>query len=212
MTEIVIVGQHHEAVTAWEKISGSCGQIPQVLSLDFHTDVLDCRRRGICLPENAAEAVKILRHDEHFDWALRQNIISRAVIIALSPCPVPPEHPMLEVRRSGSLPEVAVMLNEPEKFRPLAEKVLDDEFLSPLLSDGFPSAPYILDIDCDVILCERALLPRRAEIISRLAENAVLITLSREDDWVKILKLPGEKISGSSIAAALAGILRTPAE
>lgn len=207
MPEVITVNLHHEVLTAWENARNTCGEPLQVLSLDFHTDVLNCLRREIELPENAAEAVKVLHHDEHFDWALRKNIISQAVIIALSPCAVPPEHPMLTVRRSESLPDMETMLNDAENFRPAAEMVLDDRFLEPLTSDGFPRRPYILDIDCDYILCGKALFPEESAVIRRLAAGAALITLSEENDWVKILKLPGEKLSGSFIAAKLAEIL-----
>ena len=210
MTEIITVNQHHEVLPAWERCAVTCGRSPQVLTLDFHTDVLDCRKRGIELPETAATAVKLLHHDEHFDWALRKNIISRAVIIALSPCPVPPDHPMLEVRRNVSLPDMDTMLNDAENFRPLAETVLDDSFLAPLLTGDFPAGPYILDIDCDCVMCRKALSPRNSGIIRRLAQNAQLITLSAENDWVRILKLPGEEISGDFIAAELALLLGYP--
>lgn len=208
MPEIITVNLHHEVLTAWEKCTASCGKPPQVLSLDFHTDVLDCRSRGMKLPENCAEAVKLLHHDEHFDWALRKNIISKAVIIALSPCAVPPVHPALEVRRSEFLPDMQEMLNDAGKFRPAAASVLDDTFLAPLLSDGFPDEPYILDIDCDCILCKEALAPRNPSLIRKLAAKAELITLSKENDWVKILKLAGENISGDFIADNISELLR----
>ena len=179
------------------------GIAPAVLSLDFHTDVLYCARRGIAFPENAAQAVEVLHHDEHFDWALRADIISQAVIIALSHCSVMPEHPRLEVRNSDLVPDMDTMLNEPEIFRSTAEKVLSDSFLIPLLADDFPPQPYILDIDCDYLLCAKALDIGKNSFIDRLAANAQLITLCREDDWVKILKLPNENISGDMLSSAL---------
>ena len=199
----VIVEQHHEVLTAWAEFHRGSEVTPAVLTLDFHTDTLSCLRRKIQDPADAAEAVRVLHHDEHFDWALRHGIISQAVIIALAPCAMLPAHPALEVRRSRLLPDMDVMLNEPEKFRPVAGMVLDDDFLGELLSDGFPSMPYILDVDCDVFTCEKALHPRNGKIISRLAENAGLITISKENDWVKILKLPGENVTGSDLAAKL---------
>jgi hypothetical protein len=201
--KIRIFDYHHQVLEAWEECFREKGIAPRVLSLDFHTDVLNSARRGIGFPTGAKEAVEVLHHDEHFDWALRAGVISKAVIIALSPCAVAPEHPALEVRRSGSLPEMEVILNEPEKFRDFAENVLDDRFLEPLLSDGFPSEPYILDIDCDYLLCRKALEPAESSLFDHLAENAQLITLCRENEWVKILKLPGENITGESIADTL---------
>ena len=203
MKKVRVFDYHHQVLEAWEECFQKKGKAPQVLSLDFHTDVLNSARRGIAFPAGAKEAVKVLHHDEHFDWALRAGVISKAVIIALSPCTVVPEHPALEVRRNEALPSMNEMLNEPEKFRPLAEMVLDDRFIEPLLSDGFPCGPYILDIDCDYLLCRKALEPAESSLLDRLAENAELITLCRENEWVKILKLPGENITGESIADAL---------
>ena len=203
MKKIITVDLHHEVLVPWEICRQITGGPLSVLSLDFHTDVLNCARRGIILPGDAAEAVQVLHHDEHFDWALRKNIISQAKIISLSPCAVQPEHANLTVCRSESLPDMDEMLNGGNRFRPLAEMVLSDTFLAPLLADGFPSQPYILDIDCDFILCEKALFPEKNSLLLHLAENAELITLSRENDWVRILKLAGENISGTQIAAAL---------
>ena len=203
MKDIRCFDLHHQVLEAWEECRITNGTAPAVLSLDFHTDVLNCGRRGITLPENAAQAVKILHHDEHFDWALRANLISRAVIIALSPCAVMPEHPALEVRNSALLPDMDTMLNDPEGFRSTAEKVLSDVFLAPLLADNFPSLPYILDIDCDYLLCSKALEIEKNSLIDHLAANALMITLCRENDWVKILKLPNENITGETLASAL---------
>ena len=204
MKDIRCFDLHHQVLEAWEDFRLKSGIVPEVLSFDFHTDVLNCARRGITLPENAAEAVNVLHHDEHFDWALRKNIISRAVIAALSSCAVMPEHPALEVRNSPLLPDMDTMLNDPDTFRSTAELVFSDSFLLPLLADGFPSQPYILDIDCDYLLCAGALDIEAGAFIDHLAANAQLLTLCREDDWVKILKLPGENITGSSLCAALA--------
>ena len=203
MKKIFTADLHHQVLVAWECCRRTVGAALPVLSLDFHTDVLNCARRGVEFPAEALRAVEVLHHDEHFDWALRVGIISRAVIIALSPCAVPPEHPALEVRRSELLPEMDVMLNDSAAFRPAAEMVLDDRFLEPLLADGFPQGRYILDIDCDYILCRKALTPERDSLLRRLINGAETVTFSREDDWIKILKLPGENICGSDIVAAL---------
>ncbi|MBR2625094.1 MAG: UPF0489 family protein [Lentisphaeria bacterium] len=202
MKEGFIVAYHHEVLPAWERCSVLLGKAPAVLSLDFHTDVLNCAARGV-LPETVPEALDKLHHDEHFDWALRAGIISRAVIISLSPCAVQPEHPALEVRRSKDLPDLEAMLNSPEDFREMAGMVLDDRFLAPLLTDGFPHGEYILDIDCDVVMCEAALHPEQSSLIDTLASNAAMITFSREEEWIRILKLPGETIDGFSVSGEL---------
>ena len=207
MDKCVTVSLHHQVLEAWEEFHKSCTVAPQVLSLDFHTDTLDCRRRNISLPGSAAEAVKVLHHDEHFDWALRSRIISQAVIVALSPCAVPPEHPDLKVINHPDTPDMQTLLNFPENSRPFLQSVLSDRFLAPLLPENFPETPYILDIDCDFILCADALKSSDLSLLRTLACHAGLITLSEENDWVKILKLPGEELTGSSIAESLSKLL-----
>ena len=203
MNKCVTVSLHHEVLEAWEKFRKECAVAPQVLSLDFHTDTLNCQRRNIPLPGDAATAVKVLHHDEHFDWALRSGIISQTVIIALSPCAIPPEHPLLDVRNHPDIPDLPTILNAPDTARPVLETVLSDRFLAPLLPENFPSIPYILDIDCDFILCAKALEFPAGSLIGNLAAHAGLITLSEENDWVKILKLPGETVTGTEIARKL---------
>lgn len=209
-----IFALHHHALSAWARCRRNLPVAPVLLSLDFHTDVLCCARRGVPLPETGdfaddalvAEAVRTLRHDEHIDWAVRSGTIARAVVVSMMPGS--PEHPAIEVRRAPSLPPTEVMLNSPETFRSTAEMLLDDDFLSPLLADGFPGeTPCILDIDCDYLLCDAALRPKKSSLIRRLARRAEAITLSLEEEWVKILKLPGETLTGRRAAEKLIGLL-----
>ncbi len=202
---------HHEVLTAWAEYRRQLARAPEVVTLDFHTDVLCSARRGVALPPPGAWqdagavalAVSQLRHDEHFDWALHCGMISKAVIVSVSPCAVKPEHPALQVVHDPALPDMMTMLNAPEKFMPFASAVLSDGFLKKQLPAGVPAPGFILDIDCDYILCRKALHPAEHSFFDKLICNAGLITLSREDDWVKILQLPGEKLTGGETAAFL---------
>ncbi len=210
MKKIHIVDLHHEVLPHWAALRRELDTAPEVLCLDFHTDVIRCRREGIEPHPKAylddgllKHAVTELHHDEHFDWALRSDIISKAVIISLAECAVPPEHPFLEVRRNELLPGMDKMLNAPEEFFPVAERVLSDGFLRELLSDGFPHKKYILDIDCDYILCRAALEHPEQAAFRKLIGNAQMVTISKESDWVKILQLKGENITGDFIAETL---------
>ena len=203
----VIVEQHHEVLTAWAEFHRGSEVTPAVLTLDFHTDTLSCLRRKIQDPADAAEAVRVLHHDEHFDWALRHGIISQAVIIALAPCAMLPAHPALEVRRSRLLPDMDVMLNEPEKFRPFAGNVLDDRFLTPLIGNTLPEN-FILDIDCDNFMCRSALEPVQYSLWHRLIKNACAISISKESDYVRLLRLKGENLSADDIVDHLLELFR----
>ena len=62
---------------------------------------------------------------------------------------------------------------------------------------------FIFDIDCDFVLCRKALHPEQHTVFDKLLCRAGLITLSCENDWVKILQLPGENLSGREIAGIL---------
>ena len=215
MKKIHIADLHHEVLPHWAELRRTLDEAPEVLCLDFHTDVIRCRRAGIAPHEKAyrdenliRKAVQNLRHDEHFDWALRSNIISKAVIISLAECAVPPEHPLLEVRRNKVVPDMDKMLNSPEEFAPVAQSVLSDGFLNELLSDGFPHKKYILDIDCDYILSRAALEHPELTVFKRLIGNAQLVTISKECDWVKILHLKGENITGDFIAETLEKMIK----
>lgn len=208
--KIHTVELHHEVLPYWAELRRELGEAPEVLCLDFHTDVIRCRREGFeACPqayrddELIRRAVAGLRHDEHFDWALCGNIISRAVIISLAGCAVAPEHPDLEVRRSRILPEMDKILNDPDGFHPVAGSVLSDDFLGEMLEDGFPHQKYILDIDCDYILCMAALEHPEMGKFKKLLASAEMVTISKECDWVKILRLKGENITGDFIAEAL---------
>ena len=207
------VEQHHHVITHWSELRRTLNAPPAVWTLDYHTDTMPCFRGKHPAPASdtwqepfaAAEAVKLLRHDEHFDWALRAGIISQAYIGICGDNTDIIAHPDISVYRPKDFPSSEVILNQPELFRPQAESVLESHFLSAL----FPILPapgetYILDIDCDYILCRKALCPKDDSVITRLIRNAALVTLSTENDWVKILKLPSETITGSEIASILA--------
>ena len=211
--EIAIVEAHHQVITHWSDLRRKLNAAPAVWTLDYHTDTMPCFRGTHPAPAPdvwkdplaAAEAVKLLRHDEHFDWALRAGIISKAYIGICGDNTDIIAHSDIYVYRPKDFPSSEVILNQPELFRPQAESVLESHFLSAL----FPILPapgetYILDIDCDYILCRKALYPQDDSVITQLIKNAALVTLSTENDWVKILKLPSETITGSEIASILA--------
>ena len=211
--EIAIVEEHHHVITHWSNLRRTLNTPPAVWTLDYHTDTMPCFRGTRPTPSPdawkdplaAAEAVQLLRHDEHFDWALRAGIISEAHIGICGDNTDIIAHPGIFVCRPEDFPSSEVILNSPELFRPQAESVLESSFLSALFPIlPAPGEPYILDIDCDYILCRKALYPHDDKIITSLIQNAALITLSTENDWVKILKLPSESITGSEIASLLA--------
>jgi len=178
---------HHHVLTSWHDYQKD---MPQVISFDHHTDILPAFLRysqDNPYPENAgkniAADIKLLRHDEHFDYALKYNIISKAVIISHTPaCTEPCAN--LQVLYDGGFAE-----DEPlnsENYRKYFDCALEDSFLEKYLP-FMPHENYILDIDCDYFKTEKSLHPSKAEIFRSLMKNASAITVSLEKDWVKLL-------------------------
>lgn len=87
--KVYIVEEHHHVLLPWASEREQLGIAPHVLTLDHHTDTLPeythydethetphekrIDRRD---PRQIEAALKDLRHDEHFDFAIRNDIIS----------------------------------------------------------------------------------------------------------------------------------------
>lgn len=178
---------HHHVLESWYKLRL---KRPFVISFDHHTDILPAFMRSIengdapPIPgKDLIADIGCLRHDEHFDYALKYGIISGAVIISHTPAvTVLPEN--LQVLYNGDFAE-----NEPinsERYRIYFDNALEDDFLKDFLP-YFPENNYILDIDCDYFKTCKSLAPRSPEIFRRLVRGAEMITISRESDWVRLL-------------------------
>ena len=198
------VSLHHHVLLPWAELRRTLSAAPQVITLDFHTDTLSAADRGIPAepgawqdPETLQNAVETLHHDEHFDWALRTGLIARADIIAISPQVGEYPHPAMQVHPLAPELTPDTVLQTPETIRHLADNALD------LLPEIPVNAPYILDVDCDFFLTERSLRIRPDSRFAEWVRHAAMITFSGENDWVKLLRLPGEKITGDAIACCL---------
>ena len=53
------------------------------------------------------------------------------------------------------------------------------------------------------LVTEKMLSPVREPVFANLVHSALLITLSREEDWVRLLRLPGEKLTADFIVRSL---------
>ena len=217
MTEFHLIGKttvsvsdyHHEVIRHWSKVKNDVPDVPlAVLTLDHHTDVVQAFRGNEDAVENAwkdpaavEDAVMRLKHDEHIDWAVKTGMISSAFVIAHVNMTLPADN-RIKVLYDEKFPDEFVQLNEPETFFPFASKVLDDTFLEPLLN-GISLGKYILDIDCDNFLCRAALFPERSAVWKKLIKNACAVTVSKESDYVRLLRLKGENITADDIVSQL---------
>ena len=205
MIPFCIVEEHHQVLPFWAEIAGD-GTLDFILTLDHHTDVLPAFSRLENKPEiNRSEpekAVVLLRHDEHIDWALRAGIMKEAIILSHENFTIP-AHPAMRVICPELWPETQAILNSEPAAVSAAEKVLEPEYLQYAVFRNDLTKNYILDIDLDNFLCEKALHPEKPEFFLELANHAKGISISMERDWQRILRLKGETFTSNDILSML---------
>ncbi len=226
---IRVVASHHEALEEWARYRRTREEAPSLLTFDHHTDTLPAFGRAAAdeatrlrmvrafdfrSESSVAEALALLRHDEQIDLALRGGVVSRSVIVAHA------DHPgcaneRIRVVCDRSWPDLQILLNDPEQFRPLAERVFESAFLRDRLAEAefVPEAGFIFDLDLDYLLVGRALVPEDGELLRNLLGRAGLVTVSLEAEWVKLLRIdPG--VSAESLLATFRELYETipPAE
>ncbi len=191
------VEDHHHVLIPWQKETAFAGTKVHILTLDHHTDTLPAfthynETHSVPHPvENlkAEEAIPDLRHDEHFDFAVRAGIIRSGTIFS---------HVNFSVNVN---PAVAIIHDRPqdESIPALGRyyaQILESDFLqnnlerAPLPQD----VPYILDIDLDCFKGAESVAPGNPSVFLELIRNACAITVSRERDWVRLLNLDYGKL------------------
>lgn len=206
-SKLVLTEEHHHALIPWSRLARKTGLKYHAVSLDHHTDVLPAFGRSaekgdfdFSSDEAVLRNLALLRHDEHFDWAVRAGILESALIISEENFTTP-AHSSIRISCDPVWPDPQSVLNgSPEAFR-AAEQILESDFLSRQI--GTIPHPLILDLDLDCFLCEKALSPRDDSFFRKLIAEADLITCSLESDWQKILRLPGEKLDSGSVFSRL---------
>ena len=136
-------------------------------------------------------ALKDLRHDEHFDFAIRNDIISSATIFS-------------HVNFSRDVnPRITIIHDPPpdEERKTLEHyysRALETEFLENNLKRApLPERPCILDIDLDYFKGEKSIHPQNSSLFMELIQKSAVITISREQDWVRLLNMDfGNRLSG----------------
>ena len=207
MKRFFVTEFHHGVLPFWAACRRKEKAPPRLLSLDHHTDVVRAFRDETQRVEKdawkwedaVALAVSRLRHDEHFDWAVQSGTISEA-FIASHTCATEPANGSLHICCDPRWPEENELFREPEKYRPLADAVLETDYLFRQFGEIEQYGPFILDIDCDYILTSRALAPQDDTYFKELVSKSLMVTLSLESDWVRLLKFPGEKITAQMTA------------
>ncbi len=198
---------HHQVIFAWAEYRRTLKSAPLVLTLDHHADTLpafgrlatnefirkqwiqdtDFRRK-----DTLDTAIDRLHHDEHLDFALETGIISQSLVISHS-SRFATTNSRIIVTSDNSWPDINLLLNDADRFRPLADQVFEEEWLHARLSelsfDPELDPGFILDLDLDYVLTEKALRPNRPRLLRKLIRYCGLVTISRETDWLRLLRL-----------------------
>lgn len=202
---------HHEVLRFWATWRREHDFMPSVLTLDHHTDVVQAfRNESIVVPEGAwrseecvERAVAELKHDEHFDWAVRSGLIKEAFIASHTNATAP-ANGALHICMDPRWGEENDLFREPERLRPLADSVLESDYLYRCFGDIEKYGRFILDIDCDYFLTVKALSPQDDSYFRMLCQKAEIITVSLEKDWVRLLRFRGEEFSAERIVQSIA--------
>ena len=194
---VYLVEDHHHALHPWAHERDRLGIAPHVLTLDHHTDTLPAfthydethekkheKQIAAHTDEAIENASKDLRHDEHFDFAIRNGIIASATVFS-------------HVNFSRDVnPAIRIVHDPPpdERLETLARyyaRALETEFLSANLERAPlpPDLPFILDIDLDYFKGEKSVHPEDSSLFRELIRKSAVITIARERDWVRLLNM-----------------------
>ena len=214
MSKVFITENHHEVLTFWAAYRREFPEPLNVLTIDHHTDVVQAYRDGTRQIAEGAwqdadcvqQAVSELKHDEHFDWAVRSGLIEEA-FIASHTCATVPANDKLHICCDPEWPDENEFFRDPEAYRALADSVLETQYIFRQFGILESYGKFIFDIDCDYILTARALEPCDKEYLNRLLSQAAIITISLESDWVRLLKYRGENINSGLIADKITQML-----
>lgn len=213
MPPLEVVQLHHEVLRAWCRRRREVDSPPVAVTFDHHTDTLPAFSRAAASDaereawitefdwrsdESVESALRRLRHDEHLDLALRSGVISRSIVIAHSTENVITDtlHPRIRVAADAAWPELNFLLNHPEEFRPRASRVFETGWLAARFAEAEFSPEenpgFLFDLDLDYLLTADALAPADGTLLQLLLRTAALVTVSREEEWLRLLKLDPE--------------------
>lgn len=208
---VYLVEDHHHALLPWREICRELGTPPHVLTLDHHTDTLPAfthfnEVNKVCHPVlvPVEEALPDLRHDEHFDFAVRNGIIRSATIFSHVNFAVD-VNPALTIVHEPPVNETLTTLED------YYARILESDFLRKNLQQApLPQGlPYILDIDLDCFKGARSIMPEDPTAFRELVCNAAAVTICRERDWVRLLNLDFGKLQYEFFLDKLLALIRS---
>lgn len=218
---IYVVEKHHQVLESWEKYKGC-----NVITLDSHKDTKLCfinhigKNQEISREQllrdyasqkiNISDVIKILKHDEHIDFAIKSKMINKVFAIAYifddksenpnafhkedlgAPQNIYNDEPIIQYNNSNYLNSIYDYENynypEEDKYtyirkHALSNEVLDDAINSFKDIDSNCLDNYILDIDLDYV-CTIYAFDTDLITFKDLIKNATAITIAKESDCV----------------------------
>lgn len=196
---VLIVEDHHHSLLPWAECHLQLGTAPHVLTLDHHTDTLPAfshydethprpHEKHFDWKNDPRAAIDSvlpdLRHDEHFDLAVRNGIISSATIFSHVNFSRN-VHPAITIVHDPSPDE------SPDTLRQYYARALESDILESNLRRAPlpPDRPFLLDIDLDYFKTEASVHPKDPRVFSGLVRRAYAVSICRERDWVRLLNL-----------------------
>jgi len=202
--ELEIVDSHHKVLPAWADFRASLSTAPKLITLDHHTDTSAPFRMHLKNNHSPDEfkslqksylqdldykdkvsvqrALEKLNNDEHIVTAIKTDIISSAFVIAHNAADtdmnVYREHKIAcrNLKRHDDALESHKLIESLKSFDKILTEVNEEDLLS---------APYILDIDLDYFNTFKSIAPDDSKVFKNLIENAGLITVATEPEYVE---------------------------
>lgn len=220
--QIFIEEEHHHVLQHWIEYNRQTSSSPLVITLDYHTDTKPAFHRYACrelgnnnskiieFRENTLENTNLenfdfidnLQNDEHIDFAIRKNIVSKVYIRSFQG---------RYDGRQDSCNEKIYHINS-HCYSGCSKTVHDDDcnliycnrcieseelirqftYISEINEDGFIRDNYILDIDLDFFRTIKSIDPDDASTFYRLIRGASIITIATEPLYVNEVKFDKE--------------------
>jgi len=201
---IEIVDSHHKVLPAWAGFRKNIKAAPRLITLDHHTDTSAPFRMHLKKnhspdefesiqkqllgainykdKDSVTRALKNLNNDEHIVTAIKTDIISSAFVIAHNAADTDTntyrEHKIAcqNLEKHDDALESHTLTTALKNF---------DQIVAASDETALCSEPYILDIDLDYFNTFKSVDPDDSKVFKNLVENASLITIATEPEYVE---------------------------
>lgn len=253
--DVAIVQHHHEVLESWCRASGQ-NVIHLDYHTDSHSALLyysyyEARKRlgaenhpqaskmqqkivdeEIALYQKTKDirrVIKLLRNDEHIDFAVRTGIISRSFALAKEDgynfnsnenvFSIERQYPEYRHQKimeycPTCVPGCQRTPHNDACSIDVAASSIDDAVLRTAISKFIQYEPnlldnFILDIDCDYFTSAKSLTPSSMSVFQDLIKRSTLVTIALEPDFVRMCRLEHETITSDVICSRILSIIKS---